>query len=945
MLEDLDRLRHGPSWKVYEIEIKLANREARVEYLFGRNIIEVVRSLIGDWTFKEELRYSPTRVWTTKGRKERLYSEAWTGNWWWRMQMKIADKFATIVPLIIATDKTQLSIMCGGQEAYPVYVTIGNIPKSVRRKVNRHATVLLGYLPVDGFSEVKDPDEKARLNHKLTHDAMAVLMEPLRRAAKEGVVMDCADGRQRRIYPIPAAFEGDWPEQCGMASADEGGCPVCEQDYDHQSHYPNLAPLRTPSGTLAALRAYLQNDKDPGELKPLRLKPWWPWWASIPQMNFHASIMPDLLHQLYQGMIKTHVITWTKKVFGASVVDKCFRAIPGAVGLRYFTKGISKIPGSRWTGRESKETAKQLLPVIASQPSVKPMFVSLTRSVIDFTYRAHKSQMSDSDLQRLERALGEFHSNKSVLVALGIYKSLNSLNRVKKLHMATHYHGAIREMGTPDGYNTESPEHLHIIYAKKGWRTSSKVRPLPQMTKFVQRYEALRIHRMYIDIFHGCQTLGRTDSRVVYDQADDEDCDNDDPNNEAEAETEGELVQIQSKNLNDAEVPLNPDWSIAIKPTARHLSCDEIMQRYGASDLVLRTNEWLHESVEAGTLPPLQFVTESHTFDVWHKFYLHHRLLYFDPDLPARRDTVRAQPPPPVPEGSLRSIGTGSFDTVLFLTKPKESGIRRYRAGRIQVIFKLPAHLSTVYSHPLVYLELFTSFSGDLNSSHRMHTISQDTHRGVRRTIVMPLIWVVAACHLVPLFSQFDNDFPFDCHDVLSCGKEFFFNHYSSHFMFGLVDHWRMVQDQAKEAEAAERRANEDKERRVRADRGKAARTRLHELKWAKAPITRGRLSARSTSPEKSQTSLELSRKWASGHRRSLALSAPRGEVTQRDLPHIQLPKRTPTPEPEPEHKPAPEDEPEGGLEGGPKIGEIATQAIDPPPKRRGCPPNPTHTH
>ncbi|EUC55526.1 hypothetical protein RSOL_119190, partial [Rhizoctonia solani AG-3 Rhs1AP] len=320
--------------------------------------------------------------------------------------------------------------------------------------------------------------------------------------------------------------------------------------------------------------------------------------------------------------------------------------------------------------------------------------------------------MSDSDLQRLERALGEFHSNKSVLVALGIYKSLNSLNRVKKLHMATHYHGAIREMGTPDGYNTESPEHLHIIYAKKGWRASSKVRPLPQMTKFVQRYEALRIHRMYIDIFHGCQTLGRTDSRVVYgededaisegvgqrlavedekldqvlmddedleviDQADDEDCDNDDPNNEAEAETEGELVQIQSKNLNDAEVPLNPDWSIAIKPTARHLSCDEIMQRYGASDLVLRTNEWLHESVEAGTLPPLQFVTESHTFDVWHKFYLHHRPLYFDPDLPARRDTVRAQPPPPVPEGSLRSIGTGSFDTVLFLAKPKESGIRR----------------------------------------------------------------------------------------------------------------------------------------------------------------------------------------------------------------------------------------------------------------------------
>ncbi|KAJ1304180.1 hypothetical protein OPQ81_008580 [Rhizoctonia solani] len=508
--------------------------------------------------------------------------------------------------------------MCGGQEAYLVYVTIGNIPKSVRRRVNWCTTVLLGYLPVDGFSEVKDPNERSRLRHKLVHDAMAILMAPLKHATKDGVVMECADGRQRRIYPIPAAFEGDWPEQCGMASADEGGCPVCEQDYDHWSDYPNLAVLRSPNGTLAALRAYLQSDKDPGELQALRLKPWWPWWASIPYMNFHASIMPDLLHQLYQGMIKTHIIPWTKKAFGAHIVDKCFRAMPGAVGLRHFTKGISKIPGSRWTGHESKETAKQLLPVIASQPSVKPSFVSLTQSVLDFTYRAHKSQMSDSELQQLERALGEFHNNKPVLVELGIYKTLNDLNRVKKLHMATHYHHAIHEMGTPDGYNTESPEHLHIIYAKKGWRASNKVCPMPQMTKFVQRYEALRIHRMYMDMYYGCQ-VHRVESRVVYGEDEDaisegvgrsmlgqddeldedsmenerleemDDVENEDPEvePEVEAETEGELAHIRSESPNDAGVSLNPDWSIAVKPTAPRMTCDEITQRYGAVDFVL----------------------------------------------------------------------------------------------------------------------------------------------------------------------------------------------------------------------------------------------------------------------------------------------------------------------------------------------------------------------
>ncbi|KAG8684188.1 hypothetical protein FRC11_012493, partial [Ceratobasidium sp. 423] len=764
-------------------------------------------------------------------------------------------------------------------EAYPVYITIGNIPKSVRRKVNRHATVLLGYLPVDTFSEVTDVDERARLRHQLTHDALTVLMEPLRRAAKEGVVMTCADGRQRRIYPIPAAFEGDWPEQCGMACADEGGCPVCEQIYDQRSHYPNLAPLRNPDGTLAALRACLDNDKDPGELKPLRLKPWWPWWASIPYMNFHASIMPDLLHQLYQGMLKTHVIAWTKKAYdisrgesveyrghdgqhdgpqgcGQSALKAISAILP--IQIRTLYADFAKHPrlrcgykvriirtfGVHRAGRESKETAKQLLPVVAGQESVKPAFVSLVRSMLDFTYRSHKTQMSEGDLQRLERTLGEFHDKKPVLVALGIHRSLKSLNRVKKLHMLTHFYSAICEMGTPDGYNTESPEHLHIIYAKRGWRASNKVRPLPQMVKFIQRYEAIRIHRMYIDLYYGCQAQNCHESRVVY--GDDENAisegvgrrlvdENEEPSDEliedgvldevdevdegdevygddddedSEDKLEGELTRIRSRTPTSQYLSLDPEWSIATKPTVSRMKCDEIIGRYGAHDLVSRTNEWLEESTEAGLLPPLQFVTSDHTFDIWHKFYLHHRLLRFDPDLPARRDTIRAQPPLAVPDDSLRSVGPGKFDTVLFLAKPKESGV----------------HL---------YLELFTPFSRDFSTVHRMHTVSHDMHRGIRRTIVMPLVWVVAACHLVPLFSQFDHDSPFDCCDALSTGKEFFFNHYSSNFMFGLVDHWRMIQDKAAEAKAEERRAAEEEARRIRVARSKAARAKLVRVQAA----------------------------------------------------------------------------------------------------------------
>ncbi|KAG8725761.1 hypothetical protein FRC12_024059, partial [Ceratobasidium sp. 428] len=107
--------------------------------------------------------------------------------------------------------------MSGGQLAYPVYITIANIDKSVRRKSGSRATTLLAYLPVDKFPHVLDDNERARLRRELLHRSMEKVVEALHKASEEGVEALCADGRYRKAYLIVAGLELDWEEQALFA--------------------------------------------------------------------------------------------------------------------------------------------------------------------------------------------------------------------------------------------------------------------------------------------------------------------------------------------------------------------------------------------------------------------------------------------------------------------------------------------------------------------------------------------------------------------------------------------------------------------------------------------------------------------------------------------------------------------------------------------------------
>ena len=99
-----------------------------------------------------------------------MFSEMATGDWWWSIQEQLPEN-ATVVPLLLATDKTRLTQHHGDQSAWPVYLTIGNLDRKTRRQPNRPGIVLLGFIPI-----VKEKEKGDELKAQVYHLAMKMML-------------------------------------------------------------------------------------------------------------------------------------------------------------------------------------------------------------------------------------------------------------------------------------------------------------------------------------------------------------------------------------------------------------------------------------------------------------------------------------------------------------------------------------------------------------------------------------------------------------------------------------------------------------------------------------------------------------------------------------------------------------------------------------------------
>ena len=267
---------------------------------------------------------------------------------------------ATVIPVILSSDKTQITLF-RNKIAYPVYLTIGNLPKDIHCKPSRQGQILLAYLPTTNLKHITNKASRRRTMANLFHTCMRLILHQMKDAGIHGVTMQSGDSITHCCHPIYAIYVGDYPEQILVTTGYTGDSPVCDCPKDELGHYSCQYADRNFEATQEA--AKLVNTDSWAEacananICPVQH----PFWEDLPYANVFHSITPNLLHQMYQGVIK-HLISWVTEICRAAEIGARVRCLPPNHGIWMFHKGITSL--SRVSGTEHKQICTFLLGII-----------------------------------------------------------------------------------------------------------------------------------------------------------------------------------------------------------------------------------------------------------------------------------------------------------------------------------------------------------------------------------------------------------------------------------------------------------------------------------------------------------------------------------------------------------------------------------------------------
>jgi hypothetical protein len=366
-------------------------------------------------------------------------------------------------------------------------------------------------------------------------------------------------------------------------------------------------------------------------------------------------------------------------------------------------------------------------------------------------------------IDALQNALKTFHENKHVFVEAGIRVDFN----IPKIHSMMHYHDSIETHGSLDGYNTESPERLHIEFAKDAYRASNKRQYVSQMTTWLSRQEAIARFDAYVEWLES--ESGTTQTPMD------------------EGVTPGLDVERTGTHFT------------AKHPSYPHLDVETIMQDFRASQFLTALRTFICHYSPSPLIPVLP--NEFDRFDAYKVLAI--RL----PDCPAsgrfgelsriyatrpvlgrngcssadekgETNMVLVRREGQVNEGT-RGTALDGASVVFRILSSWAQHFLGLQVAQVRLIFSLPDHLHQAHlPQTLAYVEWFTPFQGPHPDS-RLYYVMRASHNRGPAVDVIPVDQILRSCHLIP---RFGSHCPraWTPQSVLERATSFFYNPYIS---------------------------------------------------------------------------------------------------------------------------------------------------------------------
>jgi len=247
-----------------------------------------------------------------------------------------------VVPIIGTSDHTHLSNLSGDNKAWPVYITLGNLPSARRNSPGSMAVLLLALLPVPPkLSKSTKADQYQRqLNADTLQDILAFLFTPLEHAALDGVPMECAERKVQRCFTILSAWVVDHMEKVTLHGLKSNACPTCEVPAGELG--TNIKNYRARD--YARYERYGYENRFPGskldgthvKFGGLGINLGQNIFHGLHRVSAHDWHTPDMLHTVYLGLFK-HMMDWLKpflKKHGRlQAFDDVWKALPPYPGF------------------------------------------------------------------------------------------------------------------------------------------------------------------------------------------------------------------------------------------------------------------------------------------------------------------------------------------------------------------------------------------------------------------------------------------------------------------------------------------------------------------------------------------------------------------------------------------------------------------------------------